>query len=339
VAALFSPFTQADASTTRKYGGTGLGLAISKQLVEMMGGTMGAESREGQGSTFWFTTVFEPSVAPPVANCEGDDGAAHSVTKGGTAGTARKARILIAEDNAINRLVALAQLKKLGYGADAVANGALAVEALKNGRYDLVLMDCEMPVMDGLEATRCIRRSNQTEIPIIAVTASAMAADRDRCLREGMNDYLAKPVELARLADVLAKWLPASGAADSTPPPGQPADERAKAVFDWEAVLGRLMGDRQLAGIVLNGFVQDLPSQLDKLRRCLKEGDISGIRSQIHTLKGASATAAAERLHAIALAMDAAEKAGQLSRCGELLPRAIDEFERFKVTLERDGWV
>lgn len=225
------------------------------------------------------------------------------------------------------------------HDAQELAQSTLGVEAVKNGRYDLVLMDCEMLVMDGPEATRRIRGLMQTDIPIIALTASAMSANRERCQSEGMNDFLSKPAELGRLAEVLAKWLPVSLAGDSTLPSEQPADEQPKAIFDSVALLGRVMADRQLAGIGLNGFVKDVPSQLDKLRRCLKEADASGTQSQIHTFKGSAATVGAERLHAIALVMEAGGTAGQLDSCGKLLPRAIDEFALLKITLERDRWV
>jgi len=197
---LFSPFTQADASTTRKYGGTGLGLAISKQLVELMGGRVGVDSREGCGSAFWFTAVLD--VAPPGRKPASENANARC----GADAPVRPVRVLVAEDNAINRQVALAQLRKLGYEALAVNNGAEAVEKVQAGGYDLVLMDCQMPVMDGLEATRLIRQS--TGIPIVAMTAHAMPGDRDRCLSRGMDDYLAKPVELKQLAEALARWLP-----------------------------------------------------------------------------------------------------------------------------------
>jgi PAS domain S-box-containing protein len=213
---IFSPFVQADASTTRKYGGTGLGLAISKQLVEMMGGTIAVESQEDRGSIFWFTAVFElPSgneQHPSLKRVEGPASAALGVMP-----IRRKARILVAEDNDTNRQVALAQLKKLGYTASAVRDGADAVEAVRHGAFDIVLMDCQMPVMDGFEATHQIR-SISPRIPIIAVTADAMADDRERCLREGMNDYLSKPVDLSQLSDALARWLPVSGAEESADP-------------------------------------------------------------------------------------------------------------------------
>ena len=174
----------------------------------MMGGTIGVDTREGRGSTFWFTAVFKlasPSRPPNQRTVE------RLGTPPGVTRAVRDARILVAEDNATNREVALAQLRKLGYEATAVSNGAEAVEAVRHGSYELVLMDCEMPVMDGFEATRQIRglsRPGSPGIPIVALTADAMADDRDRCLRAGMNDYLAKPVDLARLSDVLARWLP-----------------------------------------------------------------------------------------------------------------------------------
>jgi PAS domain S-box-containing protein len=323
-ARLFTPFTQADDSTTRKYGGTGLGLAICKQLVEMMGGTIGVESAEGRGSTFWFRVAFEVAPAdqqPPASKRPPDR--ANTMT----ARRERAARILVAEDNATNREVALAQLRKLGYQADAVNNGAEAVQALEREHYDLVLMDCEMPVMDGYQATRHIR-SARPGLPVIALTADAMSGDRDRCLSEGMNDYLAKPVDLDLLADVLAKWLAVR----------RPA-ERPKAVFEGEPLLRRLMGDRELAGSVLKCFLHDVPSQLNNLRQRLKDADAAGVRMQAHALKGAAATVSAEDLRVIALAIEQSGKTAQLDQCAELLPRAAEEFERFKSALETSGWV
>jgi two-component system sensor histidine kinase/response regulator len=338
---LFAPFTQADVSTTRRYGGSGLGLAISKQLAEMMGGAIGVDSREGQGSTFWFTAVFDlaPASQPQPAGHRRDERSGAPV---GTMHIARDERILVAEDTATNRYVALAQLRKLGYKANAVANGAEAVEAVERGGFDLVLMDCQMPVMDGFEATRRLRSSAQpgvSGIPIVAVTADAMRDDRHRCLSEGMDDYLSKPVELERLANVLAKWLPASVPGAAAPTPGHPAGTLPTGIFDAEALLCRLMGDRQLAGNIIEGFLEATPSKLNHLRARLDEADGSGARSLAHALKGAAATVGAERLQAILETMEDSAKTAQWDRCREFLPHVIEEFEWFRSTVESGGWI
>jgi CheY-like chemotaxis protein len=334
IGALFSPFSQADESTTRKYGGTGLGLAISRQLVELMGGAIGVESEAGLGSQFWFTACFSEASnsQSEVANEGKAAGISVEVEK---TGMARTARILVAEDNAVNRFVVMAQLEKLGYQADAVVNGAEAVEAVRKGHYDLVLMDGEMPVMDGFEATRQIRQSNHPDIPIIAVTAYAMATDRDRCLREGMSDYIAKPVNVVELGRLIVQWL-AVGSKDAA---NSASGGKGRKVFNEDALMSRLMGDQELAGVVLKGFLEDAPAQLRILRERLSGADASGVRSQAHTLKGAAATVGAESLQALALSIEQAGRAGELVECQEILPHAEDEFERFRNSVELAGWV
>jgi len=165
------------------------------------------------------------------------------------------------------------------------------------------------------------------------------ADDRDRCLREGMNDYLAKPVELGTLADTLAKWLPARDAGAAPALVVDPVDGKATTVFNSEALLRRLMGDRQLAGLVLRGFLQDMPSQLLALRARLHEADAPGTTQQSHAIRGAAATVAAESLQALALAMEQAGAAGQLQACDELMPRVVKEFERFQAVMKFARWV
>ena len=216
---LFEKFTQVDASTTRQYGGTGLGLTISKQLAELMGGGAGVISQEGHGSEFWFTVRLgrqEDALKRPVP-ARLDPQPMLNLLEG------HHAHILLAEDSIINQQVALSILKKLGLRADAVADGAEAVKALEAIPYDLVLMDVQMPEMDGLVATRVIRdplsavRNHQ--VPIIAMTAHAMQGDLEKCLEAGMNDYVTKPVFPQALVEVLLKWLPQEPGHNGSGPP------------------------------------------------------------------------------------------------------------------------
>jgi len=238
---LFRRFTQADSSTTRRYGGTGLGLAISKTLVELMGGTIGAQSHQGTGSTFWITlpliagrqaqtetkavessgvptlvaVAAEPVAAAPPALC-----APPTLSAALTLSSAPLAagRVLLVEDNFVNERVAVYMLTKLGHQVDVAKHGREAIDMLGKAGYDLVLMDCQMPEMDGFEATRIIRdRSSAVidhEVPVIAMTANAFPEDRARALACGMNDFLAKPVDRSLLASMLDKWMkPASESA------------------------------------------------------------------------------------------------------------------------------
>jgi signal transduction histidine kinase/CheY-like chemotaxis protein len=200
--ALFKPFSQVDASTTRRYGGTGLGLSIVKRLTELLGGEVGVESREGSGSTFWFTASFELQTVQPV-----EAAPAPAPAAGGQLPSER--RILLVEDNAVNEKVATRFLQKLGYLVDVARNGREAVDAWASGYYDLILMDCQMPVLDGYEATREIRARELApqRIPIVALTANAMKDDDLKCKAAGMDDHLSKPLDREQLAHCLALHL------------------------------------------------------------------------------------------------------------------------------------
>jgi len=235
---LFRRFTQADSSTTRRYGGTGLGLAISKTLVELMGGKIGASSVPGAGSTFWVTlpqgvvspaaviaTVAESVTAVATLTATGTATAAGTATATTTTASeapasnpperplpaaAERPRVLLVEDNFVNQRVAVYMLTKLGAWVDVAKHGREAIDILSTARYDLVLMDCQMPEMDGFEATRMIRDRRSPvldhDVPVVAMTANAFPEDRARAFSAGMNDFLAKPVDRSVLASTLAKW-------------------------------------------------------------------------------------------------------------------------------------
>jgi CheY-like chemotaxis protein/HPt (histidine-containing phosphotransfer) domain-containing protein len=251
------------------------------------------------------------------------------------------ARILLAEDNITNQRVALGILKKLGLRADAVANGAEALKALELLPYDLVLMDVQMPEMDGLEATGHIRDLQSAvrnhDIPIIAMTANAMQGDREICLKAGMNDYVSKPVSPQTLAEALKKWLSKetlTTTAQSSVTPEQPSSvvdqDSELPVFDRAGMLSRLMDDEELVQVVVEGFLEDIPMQIAALKGFMENGDVAATERQAHTIKGASANVGGEILRAVACEMEKAAKAGDMAVVKTHIDELVRQFEHLK---------
>jgi len=485
---LFQSFSQADTSTTRKYGGTGLGLAISKGLVELMDGEIDVESEEGKGTTFGFTIELEKqtedsdaekvvpadilhkrilvvddnqtnreilSVQLQYWGCfveeasggrealeklrranadgkpfdiaivdmqmpqmdgtdlgriiKGDPDLANTIlimlTSVGQYGDAAKAkeigfaaylskpvkisqfydvlstvsgleagqaekeggpiitkhsaaearkdnvRILLAEDNLINQEIALNILNKLGYCADAVSNGKEVLKSLEKISYNLVLMDIQMPEMDGFTATREIRNPQSAipnhRIPVIAMTAHAMQSDRDACIEAGMDDYVSKPISPKKLSEAIERWTRGDEESDLLPDdgvreddsiqnsavPDRTADETAfektekKPPIDLDGALERAMGNKEFLDKMIHGFTKGMPKQIESLRRLIQQGDADALRKGAHSLKGASANLGMIEISAAAFRLEQIGRDGDPDEAGEALGVLVEEFE------------
>jgi PAS domain S-box-containing protein len=304
---LFTRFMQADTSTSRKFGGSGLGLAIVRQLVDLMGGTVAVTSEPGRGSRFIVTL-------PVLATQEIRDESVWQDLPLARTG----ARILLAEDNPTNQVVAMGMLRKLGYeDVELAADGKQAWQRALQEHFDLLLMDCQMPEMDGYEATRRLRAAG-CSAPIVAMTASAIKGDRERCLEAGMNDYLTKPIDLKVLRSVLARW--------TGPQPSRLTDLPS---FQAEAMHSRFGGDTELEQVALDTFRQSTPPLLAKMRAALESGNRQQVQLLAHSAKGAGLMVAAERYAALAAILeDRATRAGEedVARLVQEMQRAFDAF-------------
>ena len=329
---LFKSFSQVDSSTSRKYGGSGLGLAIAKELAEMMQGRVGVESRPEQGSTFWFTAVFGRSAEPAKASQAANAPLASPSNS--------EMRILLAEDNAINRTVALSLLKKLGFNADAAVNGREVLAALARQEYDLILMDIQMPELNGFETTSLIRAgqsaARHSDMPIIAMTAHAMQGDHEKCLAMGMNGYVSKPVQLEDLGRELARFARAPVKVETTALPTVPMKD--KTVFDPVFLLDRLEGNEELCRKLLMTFVREVPLQLSRIQEAILARDSAKTQYHAHAMKGAAAEIGAQALQHAAFQIEIAGHDGDLSRVETLMPQLQKELDRLEPELVKGGW-
>jgi CheY-like chemotaxis protein len=305
-ARLFREFTQVDASATRSHGGTGLGLAICRRIVLAMGGEIGVDSRPGAGSTFTVELALDRAQSPLPAEA---DVAAPGITP---------LRILLAEDNAVNREVALGLLQRQGHTVTVVADGAAAVEAARSGAFDAVLMDVHMPGMDGTEAARVIRAfaGPAARVPIVALSASVLKDEVAVCFEAGMDEFLAKPIDPAILTRILAR-LGASCAPAAVPAP-PPAVETLLDEAYLRALVDAL-GAAQVAALAA-ALPEELAPHMQRLAPAASATEVTALRAPAHALKGVAANLGLSALAELAGAVEEAARAGDAACVKKLAP-------------------
>ena len=338
--AIFGLFMQADVSATRKYGGSGLGLAIVRQLVELLGGEVGVESSEGKGSTFWFVIPAEeaPTETEPIAS-QPDDPAIDDLAYHG--------HVLLAEDYPTNQEIVRMFLEEVGLTLTIVSNGNEAVAACAADAFDLILMDLQMPGMDGLTATTQIRAgaTSNASIPILALTANADAETKAACLRSGLSDVLTKPIRRQPLLSALAYWLgrartserqriPAPTPPEPTPPPA-PSASNATAPIDLALAVDEF-GDRDMVFRLLTQFFTNADEQLATLHHALESVERESLRQAAHALKGAAATLEAAPLAQSAARLEKASADAESAELGDLLQNLTSELRQLKQFVDHE---
>jgi CheY-like chemotaxis protein/HPt (histidine-containing phosphotransfer) domain-containing protein len=335
---LFQQFSQVNTSTTREYGGTGLGLAISKELAELMGGQIGVASEIGVGSEFWFTVKFKKySGGDQMSNPW------HPTPEPFKSHILRKnpMKILLAEDNSTNQKAINVRLKRFGLVADTVVNGNEAVKKMKSERYDLILMDVQMPELDGFNATRQIREyenaSSLKRVPIIAMTAHAMNGDKEECIKIGMDDYITKPFLPQTLMEMLDRWLPKDDI------PRETISELLKKESQTPSAKNdhtMTKSEESYIGIIATSFADELPTLIDDIQNYMKSNDLNNVKKLVHTIKGVSAMIGESILNESAISMEHALSKGTPENVRrelwEFIKRCLDLVIRLKKKKQGD---
>ena len=344
LSSIFESFSQADISTSREFGGTGLGTSIAQQLVLLMEGRIGVQSVVGKGSTFWFEVTFDVAEPPKTEEAQASDMRRKAAPR-------RVGRLLLAEDYPTNQALLKILLESAGHELTIVENGQDAVSTAETNEFDLILMDLQMPLMDGHEATRSIRAggSRNAGVPILALTASAEEDTVAECLDDGMNDVLTKPIRRETLLAAVDKWLPRENAFN-LPESGTDSSESrlsaattdrvekvAQPPIDFNDALRSFAGNREVLIRVLDQFRSNVDSEARSIEEALKEDDCKSIHALAHKIKGGSATVSAMPLSNAAREVDILAKEQQLNGLPEAVAKLRSEFIAFCEFVEREG--
>jgi CheY-like chemotaxis protein len=319
---LFQPFTQADQSTTRRFGGTGLGLAICRELVTLMGGDIRVQSLPRRGSTFSFTVRVDVLAAP----------APNFIIPESPRMVTGSARVLVVDDNPVNRLVAEATLARRGFSVTALPDGQSAIDAASRERFDLILMDCRMPDMDGFETTRRLRaaETDGRRTPVIALTAAVSPEERQQCTECGMDDVLAKPFSESDFDLMLQRWLPSAEESASTP--------ASDSVLDPTAIQFLVTTFQQVPGGMaetIRLFVQTLRGERHGLDASLSAGDAERVANSVHRMAGSALQLGARALAELTRAMEHDARSGRLDPVRAALGALDEEMTRVLLELPR----